>query len=135
MGPEAILAFPIEVQQKIGRGFPKVTADTWFFLRAGAAPTGRRSLANGFLVQKCSAALRNGTPLKNRDWDTKRGSLRSGIPVSDIAPELYCFDRNSICNSASQAGEIIKDGHCSGSQIWREPKTNRTRGECIGGHA
>ena len=56
-----------------------MTADTWFFLRAGAAQTGRRSLANGFLVQQYSTALRHGPNHKKRD-----GIRKTGFGVADF---------------------------------------------------
>ena len=112
-----------------------MTADTWFVLRARTAQAYGRPVANGFLVQLGSTAMRNGSPHKKRDREERDRLLRSGILVPYTNPELYRFDRDHICNSASQAGGIVKDGNCSGPQAWRDPKTNRTLRECLDGHA
>lgn len=112
-----------------------MTADIWFVLRIRAAEAYDRPVAEGFLVQQGSTAVRNGTRREKRNREEQDRLLRGGILVPDINPELYRFDRDQISNSASQAGAIINDGNCSVPQAWHDFKINRSRRECSDGHA
>jgi len=103
-----------------------VVNDNWFVFRAEKAQAYGRPEADGFIVRAGSTAMRNGSPSKKRDRDERDRLIRTGVLVAEVDPELLTFCRDHLCNSASQAGGLVKDGNCSGPQSWKHPTTGQT---------
>lgn len=109
-----------------------MSSGDWFVMRPQKAQAFGRPEADGFLVQKGSTAMQNGSPRVKRDREERDRLVRQGVLEPDSDPDLYRFSRDHLFNSSSVAGGVVKDGNCSGPQSWRRPSDGKTLKEAFG---
>jgi hypothetical protein len=80
----------------------------------------------GFVVQKDSTAMREGSPRKKRDRPLRDDLVRRGVLVPHMDGRLYRFSHDHEFSSASAAAGVIKDGNASGPSLWKDEKTGRS---------
>lgn len=85
-----------------------------------------RPVPDGFLVQKGSTAMVDGSPSVKRNAFERDRLVRQGVLSRHEEAGLFVFTRDHVFNSSSEAGGIIKDGNCSGPSSWKNVVTGKT---------
>lgn len=90
----------------------------WFSIEKEAAVAFGRHHPNGFLVEKGSTAMREGSPNKKRNRKLRDQLVRQGILVPDENPALLRFAEDYVFTSKSAAAGVVIDGNSNGSH-WK----------------
>jgi len=99
----------------------------WLEMLPEKAQAYGRPEADGFLVRKGSTAMWEGSPRVNRDR-----LVRLGVLVPDNLQDLYRLSCDYHFSSSGVAGDIVKDGNCSGSRSWCRAFDGKTIKDALG---